>query len=258
MSLLRHALLAALLVFANAVDAQPKPQRVVSLDLCLDWMLTHYLPQQQVIALSPMPTLYPTDWFNPNWPQHDGSLEHIYSLKPDLVLVGQFAAGTLRERLKSLGVPVEVLPLPTTLQGIVEYQEQFLAAAGLPKTLASALPEASPKPAQAKRLLLLGANGVGTGTATLEHDILQHAGWDNYLTSPGYQTLDLERIVSDPPDAVLWAAPKNRALANRFAEHSALKKVIPAERWLHTDYWRWQCPGPWMWALIGQLNSWLD
>ena len=105
---------------------------------------------------------------------------------------------------------------------------------------------------------MLGANGIGTGTATLEHEILSRAGWRNYLSAPGYQRLDLEQIVLDPPDAILWAAPEHRALANQFAEHAALRQSIPATRWLATDYWRWQCPGPWTWELIGQLQQWLD
>ena len=65
-------------------------------------------------------------------------------------------------------------------------------------------------------------------------------------------------MAADPPDAVLWAAPEHRALANQFAEHAALRRAVPAERWLATDYWRWQCPGPWTWELIGQLHQWLD
>ena len=72
----------------------------------------------------------------------------------------------------------------------------------------------------------------------------------------GYVQLDLERMAAHPPDAVLWAAPSSRALANRFAEHPVLKRVIPPSRWLTTDYWRWQCPGPWTWDLIRQLQQW--
>jgi iron complex transport system substrate-binding protein len=31
---------------------------------------------------------------------------------------------------------------------------------------------------------------------------------------------------------------------------------LPSERqWLSTDYWRWQCPGPWTWGLIDQLRK---
>ena len=256
--MLRALFLPLLLSLALPAQAGNAPQRIVSLDLCLDWMVAHYLPPARVAALSQMQQRYPVDWIGAQWPAHDGSLEQVYSLKPDRVVVGQFAAPLLRQRLQALGVSVEVLPLPTTLAQVAAYERQFLRAVQLPETLASTPPAALPAPARPQRLLLLGANGIGTGRGTLEHEILERAGWRNYLSADGYQRLDLEQVVTDPPDAILWAAPEHQALANQFAEHAALKHAVPAERWLATDYWRWQCPGPWTWELIGQLHQWLD
>jgi iron complex transport system substrate-binding protein len=235
-----------------------EPQRVVSLDLCMDWLLAHYAPPERVAALSALHKRYPVNWIGTNWPSHDGSLEQVYALKPDKVLVGQYAATLLRKRLAELGVSVEVLPLPQTLEQVVAYEQQFLKALDLPASLARPVPPALPAPAKPQRLLLLGANGIGTGRGTLEDEILQQAGWTNYLKGEGYLRLDLEQIVHNPPDAILWAAPEHQALANQFAEHPALLEAVPAERWLTTDYWRWQCPGPWTWELIGQLHQWLD
>ncbi|WXL26540.1 ABC transporter substrate-binding protein [Ectopseudomonas mendocina] len=234
------------------------PQRVVSLDLCMDWLLAYYAAPERITALSPLNKRYPVEWIGTDWPSHDGSLEQVYALKPDKVLVGQYAAQLLRKRLVELGVDVEVLPLPQTLEQVTAYEQQFLKALDLPLSLADQPPTALTAPAHPKRLLLLGANGIGTGRMTLEDEILQRAGWTNYLTAEGYQRLDLEQVAQDPPDAILWAAPEHRALANQFAEHTALQQAVPAGRWLTTDYWRWQCPGPWTWELIGQLHQWLD
>lgn len=234
------------------------PQRIVSLDLCMDWMLVHYVPAPRITALSPMQRQYPVGWIGSNWPTHDGSLEAVYALNPDRILVGQYAATLLRERLKALKQPVVMLPLPLNLAEVNQYERAFLRAVGLPESLASVAPEPMPRPKRAQRLLLLGANGIGTGRGTFEDEILQRAGWDNYLNESGYVSLDLEQIASDPPDAILWSAPDHQALANRFAEHPALRRAIPKQRWLSTDYWRWQCPGPWTWQLIGQLHQWLE
>ncbi len=254
-------LLALLLCVTTAVPLVSygaPPERILSLDLCLDWLVAYHADRHNVVALSPLQKRYPIDWIGADWPLHDGSLEGIYALQPDLVLVGQYAAIMLRQRLQSLGIRVEVMPLPSTLPQVVDYEKQFLRYLQLPQARASEVPAPLPRPTKAQRLLLLGSNGIGTGSGTLEHEILEHAGWTNYLSEPGYQRLDLEQLVSDPPDAVLWAAPEHRALANQFAEHPALANVVPAERWLATDYWRWQCPGPWTWDLIGQLHQWLD
>ena len=237
--------------------AEP-PKRIVSLDLCMDWILAHHADPAQVAALSPMHKRYPIQWIEAGWPSHDGTLEQVVELQPDLVLAGQFSALLLRERLRSLGYRVEVLALPTTFTEVEAYERQLLTLiGGDPEQAAPAPAPSSPAP-DAKRLLLLDANAIGTGPGTFEHQILEQAGWRNYLHHEGLVRLDLEQIVSDPPDAILFAAPEHQALANRFAEHPVLRRSVPADGWLSTDYWRWQCPGPWTWDLIRQLNQWLD
>ena len=233
-------------------------QRVISLDLCTDWMLARYADRGQVAALSPMHRQYPAPWLDNSWPFHDGTLERIVQLKPDLVITGQYNAPQLRSRLKTLGFRVEVLPLPTNLEAVSDYEKQLLSLLGKPLTLASVPPALMKSEERPKRLLLLGANGIGSGRGTFEDGILERAGWTNYLRDEGYLRLDLERIVTDPPDAILWAAPTSKALANRFSEHPVLRQAVARERWLTTDYWRWQCPGPWTWELVGQLHRWLQ
>ncbi|THF58650.1 ABC transporter substrate-binding protein [Pseudothauera rhizosphaerae] len=250
-------LLGASLCLSSPAGAMPA-QRIVSLDLCTDWMLARYADPARVAALSPMHRRFPVAWLDAGWPAHDGSLERILELRPDLVITGEYNALQLRGRLQTLGVRVEILPLPTTLAAVGEYERRLLALVGRSDTPPSAAPPPKPGPHPPKRLLLLGANGIGTGRGTFEDGILERAGWTNYLRDEGYVRLDLERIATDPPDAVLWAAPASQALANRFAEHPVLRRTVPPERWLATDYWRWQCPGPWTWELVGQLNRWLD
>lgn len=241
----------------STLAADP-PQRIVSLDLCMDWFLAHHADPAQVTALSPLHLRYPIHWIGDNWPSHDSSLEQIVKLQPDLVLAGQYSALMLRERLRTLGYPLAVLPLPATLEQVASYEQQLLKLIGRDPALAQPVPAHNTPEPDAKRLLLLGSNGIGTGRDTFEHQIIEQAGWRNYLTASGHVQLDLEQIASDPPDAILFAAPDHQALANRFADHPVLRRSIPADGWLTTDYWRWQCPGPWTWDLIRQLNQWLD
>lgn len=233
-------------------------ERIVSLDLCTDWMLARYADPAHVAALSPMHRRYPVEWLPADRPFHDGSLEHILALKPDLVITGQYNALLLRNRLRSLGVRVEVMPLPTTLAQVTAYEQRLLSLIGMPASSASVPPAALPPPRTRKRLLLLGANGIGTGRGSFESEIIERAGWSNYLEDEGYLRLDLEQIATAPPDAILWSAPSSNALANRFAEHPVLRQSKAPIQWLSTDYWRWQCPGPWTWELIQELHQWLD
>lgn len=251
-------LLGGLLMLLALPAASDTPQRVVSLDLCMDWSLVWHADPQQVAALSPLHRRYPVHWIGEHWPVHDGSLEQVVQQQPDLVLVGQYSALMLRQRLSELGLRVEVLALPQTLAEVVDYERRLLSLLGKDPALAAALPPANRPAADAPRLLLLGANGIGTGSGTFEHQIIEQAGWRNHLQLPGHQRLDLEQLASDPPDAILFAAPEHRALANQFAEHPVLRQGIAADRWLTTDYWRWQCPGPWTWELTRQLAQWID
>lgn len=233
-------------------------RRIVSLDLCTDWMLARYADPARVAALSPLQRQYPAPGMDVRWPAHDGTLERILQLKPDLVVTGEYNALLLRARLQTLGVKVEILPLPKSLKDVTAYEKHLLALLDIPADRASPPVPPSDHAGPRKRLLLLGPNGIGTGRGTFENDILEHAGWANYLRGEGYVRLDLESIVADPPDAILASTSTSRALANRFAQHPVLQRTVPKERWLTTDYWRWQCPGPWAWDLVRQLNQWLN
>ncbi len=218
-------------------------------------MLLKYAPRSRVLAFSPLLYRYPADWVEDGLPVHDGSLEQILSLQPDLVITGQYNAMILRQRLSQLGLRVVVFALADELDEIGNYQQHFFAAVGLQAT-DPATDSAKNFPPRHKRLLLLGANGIGTGQGTLEHDILQRAGWDNYLQRPGYQSLSLEQLVNDPPDAIWWSAPQSSSLANLFARHPVLADLIGEHSRQNDAHWRWQCPGPWSFELIGELAAW--
>jgi iron complex transport system substrate-binding protein len=125
-------LLSPIQVFASAKSSVNKTAvnkpigKVLSLDLCTDWILAKHASPSQVLALSPLMKQYPVDWVGQEWPTHNGSLEQILELKPDLVLTGEFNALMLRRRLQELGVHVEILPLPKTLSQVSEYEERYL------------------------------------------------------------------------------------------------------------------------------------
>ncbi|MDR0528749.1 MAG: hypothetical protein LBG69_03950 [Zoogloeaceae bacterium] len=250
-----------------AADApEGRPRRIVSLDICSDWMVARHAARAQVAGLSPLLRSYPLsawsrrdypapDWSPDGWPMHDGSLETLVNLRPDLVIVSPYNARLLRERLERLGIRVALLPRPVTIDEVLAYERHFLSLLRLPPDHASQPPLQFP--VSRKRLLMLGANGIGTGTETFEHALLTRAGWTNYLDRPGHVQLDLERIVLDPPDGILWvtpeASPEQPGLSNAFVEHPAWRRLRPAPRLVAADHWRWQCPGPWSWELVRQM-----
>jgi len=161
-------------------------QRIASLDLCMDWLLAYYADPSNVLALSPLHQRYPLPINTAKWPVHDGSLEQLVSLGPDLVIVGEFNALMLRSQLQRLGVNVEVLALPRSLLEVEEYLHRFTQLLGISTTHSNAsishlntegLSKKTPSE-QNPRLLLLGANAVGTRLAELPHHIgLYHVGF---------------------------------------------------------------------------------
>ena len=251
------ALVAVLLLFQQSGFSEQEKtspsSRIVSLDLCTDWMLLKYASRSQVLAFSPLLYRYPVDWITEDLPVHDGSLESILELQPDLVLTGEYNAIILRKRLQQMGVKVDVMPLPDSLQSIQQYEQHFQLVVNNNIPIAVSQQQFESKE---RTLLLLGANGIGTGTGTLENDVIVKSGWTNYVQHKGYVNLDLELLVSNPPDAVLWSAPVSNSLANLFAQHPVMRKLTTKQQWISSDYWRWQCPGPWTFDLIRELAEW--
>jgi iron complex transport system substrate-binding protein len=228
---------------------------IVSLDLCTDWMLLKLADPSQVRAYSPLLYKYHADWVPLGLPVHDGSLEHILQLEPELLISGEYNAILLRKRLQQLGRDVEVLPLPTTLDSIREYQAEFLRLINASEGSA-AVDWDRTYPSRHQSLLLLGANGIGTGTNTLENDLLRKAGWVNYIDADGYVSLQMEQIVANPPDAIYSSAPLSNSLANLFIRHPAIQSLMSANETPRAENWRWQCPGPWSLDLIQELSQW--
>ena len=222
-------------------------ERIVSLDVCSDWMLARYALPDQVAGLSPLFADNRPGWVKGSWPVHDGTLEKVLSLGPDLVITGEYNAIQLRQRLQELGVHVAVFSLPETLAELADYEQAFAALLGreTPAIHRSRTPQ--PSTGLAPRLLLLGANGIGTGRATIANELLTLAGWENYLSEAGYPRLDLEKLVADPPDAIFWSAPGANARSNDFLAHPALRHVMQGRPFETMDARDWQCPGPWTW-----------
>ncbi|MDR3324257.1 MAG: hypothetical protein LBS89_08665, partial [Zoogloeaceae bacterium] len=122
---------------------QEVPKKIVSLDLCTDWMLARYAPPERIAAFSPMHRAYFAPWMPEalrHAPTHTGEAENILRLQPDLVIVGQYNVPLLRAQLQRLGLRVEILPLSTLPDAVPEYERRFLALLGLPPERASLPP----------------------------------------------------------------------------------------------------------------------
>lgn len=240
--------------FAFEKNSLSFTKRIVSLDLCSDALLKAAAPNDTAITLSPWSKRYP-DLINRLSTQdsknqyHDGSLESIIHIQPHLIIVNAFNATLLTKRLQALGFNVVVTPLAQNIEQIESIKQQLK-----PWLTLDSWQRQPPTFKQKGRLLLLGANGYATGTNTLENDIIEQAGWTNYIQQTGHIRLNIEKLVVDPPEAIIILDRSSPAWAQQFQQHPALQKALLSSRQIKTDTWRWQCAGPWMNLLIKQLQ----
>lgn len=248
--------LSVVLLLSRFATASEPPQRVVSLDLCTDWLISQYADPTQVVGYSALSAHSGGPEGRTLMPLHDGHLESIIALKPDLVLVGQYNAWALRSRLKQLGLPVEILPLPTTLIEVDQQMQLVAKKLGHYERYVDYLSSTKPIEPHGETMLILGANGIATGIQTFENQLIEYAGWTNYITRPGYTEIDLEKVIAHPPSRLMTSSPDSAALANQIMENPIWYKVLNKKDIASTQYWAWQCPGPWTFQLVEQLKQW--
>jgi len=232
---------------------------IVSLDLCTDWLLMSVASEHDV-TLSALSQEYPPpfDSKRDQHAYHYGSLEEIIALAPDMVLVGEYNAWALRSRLAQLGIRVEVLPLPDSLDKIDRQQARLFELLELPlEQVDGTRDDATPSLNGTEvSVLKIGANGIATGRNTFESSLIERAGFTNYIRASGYQTVDLEAVIANPPNRVIFSSPKAPALANLVINHPVWQILVsPEHRW-YSDDLEWQCAGPWTFHLLEHLSQW--
>ena len=230
-------MIAALLLAA----ASPAPQRVVSLNPCLDAILVQVADRGQVAALSAYSRNPAASSLAPGTRGHrftGATAEEVLSLRPDLVLAPNFGFQPLRSALKRLGIPVQGFGAPSTVEGSVEQVRAVAAAVGRPARgealvarIRSALAAAAPPPgAPPLSALVFEGEGFVSARGTLTDEMLTRTGFDNAATRYGLirtGALPLERLIADPPKVLLATPPSpgKPFWAERVLRHPALRTV---------------------------------
>ncbi len=236
---------------AARAQAEPVPQRIASLNICIDQLLWELVDRQRLVSISYLTA-------NPMWSPiaaqvkgvtlNHGLAEEIVPLKPDVIFAGEFDAPTAIELLQKLNLRVERLPLPRTLGDIntqilqlanmIGEREKAERMVNNINTRIAALQAAN----QHKKPLTAfwySANGVVIGDGTLEHEFMQLAGLRNLAAERGmfgFNQLDLELLLSAKPQLLIVEQGSDDAfsLAREYLSHPALQHadfkviVLPA------------------------------
>lgn len=229
---------------APAKPASPpsgRPQRIVSLNPCLDVILVRVADRAQIGALShyaredygstiadlarTLPFTYET-------------AEEVLALRPDLVLTGRHSSLATRNALDRLGIRTSLFGVPDTVAESLEQVREIARQAGHPErgeavvarieaALVAAAPSPGTKPVSA---LVFQPGGFASGPGTLMDEMMMRAGLRNAAERYGLRrtgNVPLERVIADPPEILLSGEPYPGApsWAERVMEHPALDRV---------------------------------
>ncbi|MDP3242364.1 MAG: ABC transporter substrate-binding protein [Reyranella sp.] len=236
MALLRSFASFVLLFLALPAAAQT-PQRVVTLNLCLDQMALRLAAPGQLVGVSYLsqdPRLSAlADQAGALAPVRD-SFESILTLRPDLVILGQGSHASLKRLLRGAGVQVLELPWATSIGEAESVIEQMATALGREEVGRSLI---AGMQVERRRLTWTGAplgtavyleaNRGTSGKDSLMDELLRLSGYRNLAAELGigsFGRLSLETVLAGQPDLVVFdgTANDNPARATEFVGHHAL------------------------------------
>ena len=254
-----------LVCVAHSADADTenakKPQRIASLGLCTDQILLMMVDASRIATINHQ-AIDPVASYMAkaagNIPLNSGSAEEIIPLHPDLVISTNFGSPDTVRILKKLGYRVELMPLPTSIEGIREMlllvgqwfgetEKAKTLIAEMDKKITDAQARNQHKPSP--RAIIYSPNGYTIGSNTVENDILQKAGYRNLAAEMGvqhFQQISLETLVTTKPDRILidnYAYNPN-SLAYSYINHPVVRQMIPLENRMFVPSQLRDCAGP--------------
>jgi iron complex transport system substrate-binding protein len=250
----RAATAMVLFCLAFTVPAGAAPHRIASIYLCSDQLLLHLADRDRIVSLNRF-AAYPS--FSNEAGKfagialNRGLAEEILPLRPDLVLAGTFTAPATKALLRRLGIPVLELAMEQDFDGIRSNIRRVAKAIGevergekLVAELDRSIAVKAPPDRRRPELMLYRFGGYSQGRNTLSDAIIERAGFANYAAARlnGVGQLPLERIIADPPDAILLGdrGTVRDSLSAETLAHPALRKlraelptmIIPDRLWI--------------------------
>lgn len=231
-------LLAAALSSFSLADNAAKPQRIASLNLCLDALLLKLVEPARINSLtyiSGNPQFSPFAKQAQQFHLNRGLAEDLVPRNPDLIIAGDFGAGDAKVLLKQLGFRVETLSLPRTLADIGSHIRRFGELTGsqhsaekMVQELDEQLTRLDASPNTLIPAFWYASNSYVVGGDTLENELMTRAGFHNLALDKkisGFSQLDLEDLILAKPKVIIVETSDVQAfsLAQEYVQHPALR-----------------------------------
>ena len=254
----RLALALWLLIGGGLLQADERPQRVVSVNLCSDQLLLMLADPQQVASVSYL-SRDPDSSFVAEQAQafihNHARTEEIIRFKPDLVLVTPHTNPRLRTTLEQLGYPLQQLSLGNRLEDIYEDIRQLSARLGQQSRGDSLIAKMQQQLTHTQPItdrptaVFYQPRGYTSGADTLQDQALRLAGWNNLAAQQGvkgYTPVPLEEVLLWQPDTLFTStySGSGDSLAERQLHHPALQRLLIRKPIQEIPYKYWICPGP--------------
>ena len=245
-----HSLLAALflpmsILFMcnsnNVLARELKPQRIVSLNVCTDQILMLLVPPERIAALSYLARNSGISVMHKEAsaiPFTYGSAEHVFILKPDLVLAGTYTTRATVNLLKRLGrTLIEVAParnfedIETNIRMVGTAVGETKKAEVLINEMRARIQHYLPKGDEHKLdAIPFYSNGYTVGKNTLVDQLLYHSGFTSLGRKKrftGTRKISLETLLMNKPDLLLIGKRdfKGHALAQEVFKHPVVKSI---------------------------------
>jgi iron complex transport system substrate-binding protein len=258
------------LLWGGVAGAQPRPQRVVSLNLCTDEMLLTLADRDQIASLSFLikdPSISFMTEEAQGLPVNDGRAETILFSGPDLVLSGTYGQQGQAALLQAQGLKVLTLGPWTSLKEGQEQIRTMARALGHPERgealiarIDAALQRTKDIVPGKPSILVYDRGSWVSSTDSPMNELLIHMGFKPHqeaLGLPHGGMARLETIVTAPPDFLLLDDDSDKAVDNGTAlfVHPALVRAVPLERRLVVPRKLTICGGPSTPAAIDALAA---
>ena len=258
-----------LALLVDPAQAAP-PQRIVSLNLCVDQYLLALADRSQIAALTQLatdPGMSAMADLARGLPQTSGSAEEVIALHPDLIVGGTFSLRATRELLERVGYRTVALSPDESFASIRETARRLATLVGHPKrgerlvaALDDALAAAPSREEAAPSALYYQRRGFASGSRSLVSEIMAAAGLRNLATDLGIEQtarVDLEKIVAMRPAYLVVDSldPKVEDQGSYMLRHPALLHVVPRSRQLVLPRPLVTCGGPMTAEAVRRLAS---
>jgi iron complex transport system substrate-binding protein len=265
-------MVAGVLALAPApARADAVPQRIVSLNLCVDQVLVDLVPRERIAAVTHLaadPQFSPVAEKARGIAWTYGEAEVVLAFNPDLVLAGEFTTPATVELLTRLGIKIIRIPHPSDIAGVRTATLQVADAVGERAKAEALLAEfdrrvrvaAPPTTARRPTAVVYQVNNIASGPGSLADSVLKAAGFANLASVLGLGSggqLPLEALVAHPPDVIVLTGAINeyRTAVAENLRHPALAALMQKRRTVTVPWRVWLCATTHLADAIEQLAA---